>query len=73
MLARYVVRPGSRVIGVAARARSPASPGRLARENAMRNPGRTAVTSARADDRRSALVVFVSVFANGLKAASVEP
>ncbi len=41
-------------------------PGRLARENAMRNPGRTATTSA-ALMVGLALVVFVAVFAAGLK------
>jgi putative ABC transport system permease protein len=40
--------------------------GRLARENAMRNPGRTAVTAA-ALMIGLALVTFVSVFAEGLK------
>ncbi len=41
--------------------------GRLARENAMRNPGRTAVTAS-ALMIGLALVTFVSVFAAGLKA-----
>jgi putative ABC transport system permease protein len=40
--------------------------GRLARENAVRNPGRTAVTAA-AMMVGLALVVFVTVFANGLR------
>jgi putative ABC transport system permease protein len=44
--------------------------GRLARENSTRNPGRTAVTSA-ALMIGLALVVFVTVFANGIR-ASVE-
>ena len=44
--------------------------GRLARENSTRHPGRTAVTSA-ALMIGLALVVFVTVFANGLR-ASVE-
>ncbi|HEY8865413.1 MAG TPA: ABC transporter permease, partial [Solirubrobacteraceae bacterium] len=42
-------------------------PGQLARENAMRNPGRTAITAA-ALMVGLALVTFVSVFAEGLKA-----
>ncbi len=43
-------------------------PGRLARENAERNPGRTAITSA-ALMVGLGLVVFVAVFAAGLKAS----
>ena len=42
--------------------------GRLARENSIRHPGRTAVTSA-ALMIGLALVVFVTVFANGLRAS----
>ncbi len=42
--------------------------GRLARENATRNPGRTAVTSA-ALMIGLALVLFVTIFANGLRAS----
>ena len=42
--------------------------GRLARENSTRHPGRTAVTSA-ALMVGLALVVFVTVFANGLRAS----
>ena len=42
--------------------------GRLARENSMRHPGRTAVTSA-ALMVGLALVVFVTIFANGLRAS----
>ena len=42
--------------------------GRLARENSTRHPGRTAVTSA-ALMIGLALVVFVTVFANGLRAS----
>ena len=43
-------------------------PGRLARENALRNPGRTAVTAA-ALMIGLALVTFVTVFAAGFKAS----
>ena len=43
------------------------TPGRLARENAMRNPGRTATTSS-ALMVGLGLVVFVAVFAAGMKA-----
>ena len=42
--------------------------GRLARENSTRLPGRTAVTSA-ALMIGLALVVFVTIFANGLRAS----
>ncbi|HYH89918.1 MAG TPA: FtsX-like permease family protein [Solirubrobacteraceae bacterium] len=42
--------------------------GRLARENSTRHPGRTAVTSA-ALMVGLALVVFVTIFANGLRAS----
>ena len=54
----------ARIIG-APLERSTALVGRLARENATRNPGRTAVTAA-ALMIGLALVVFVTVFANGL-------
>jgi putative ABC transport system permease protein len=45
-----------------------AEPGLLARENSMRNPGRTATTAA-ALMVGLGLVVFVAVFANGIKAS----
>jgi putative ABC transport system permease protein len=56
-LASVVGRPLERLRGV---------PGRLARENAVRNPGRTAATAA-ALMIGLALVSFVTVFAAGLK------
>ena len=46
--------------------------GRLARENAQRNPGRTAVTAA-ALMIGLALVAFVTVFAAGLKSSIARP
>ena len=61
--ARYLVRP----LAAASAGRSSAfaaRPGELARENATRNPGRTAVTSA-ALMVGLGLVVFVAVFAPG--------
>ncbi len=66
LVARYIVRP------VASAAGWPIehafhTPGRLARENAMRNPGRTATTSS-ALMVGLGLVVFVAVFAAGVKA-----
>jgi putative ABC transport system permease protein len=65
MLARYVVRPVARVLGWPLE-RLAGTTGRLARENAMRNPARTARTAA-ALMIGLGLVVFVSVFAQGLK------
>jgi putative ABC transport system permease protein len=65
MLARFVVRPVTRVLGWPLE-RVAGTTGRLARENAMRNPARTARTAA-ALMIGLGLVVFVSVFAQGLK------
>jgi putative ABC transport system permease protein len=65
LVARYVVRPIAGAIGQPM-ALAFHEPGRLARENAMRNPGRTATTSA-ALMVGLGLVVFVAVFAAGLK------
>ena len=66
---RYLVRPLARVLGAPAEATSAVS-GRLARENTVRNPARTASTAA-ALMIGVALVVFVSVFAAGLRASFV--
>jgi putative ABC transport system permease protein len=63
--ARYVVRPLAAVVGWPLQRMGHAT-GELARENATRNPARTAVTAA-ALMVGLALVVFVSVFAAGLK------
>ena len=63
--ARHLVRPLASAIGWPLQ-RSLGTTGRLARENAMRNPARTAITSA-ALMVGLALVVFVSVFAASLK------
>lgn len=65
MLAKYVVRPASRIIGWPLEKLAPIS-GRLARDNAGRNPSRTAATAA-ALMIGLAMVVFVAVFAQGLK------
>jgi putative ABC transport system permease protein len=67
LTARYVVRPLAGVLGWPVE-RIFRTPGRLARENAERNPGRTAVTSA-ALMVGLGLVVFVAVFASGLKSS----
>ncbi|NLT93804.1 MAG: ABC transporter permease, partial [Actinobacteria bacterium] len=65
MLAKHVVRPASRVIGWPLETLAPTS-GRLARDNAGRNPGRTAATAA-ALMIGLAMVVFVAVFAQAMK------
>jgi putative ABC transport system permease protein len=65
MLAKWVVRPLARVIGWPLQVLAPTS-GRLARDNAGRNPSRTAATAA-ALMIGLALVVFIAVFAQALK------
>ena len=67
MVARHVVRPLARVIGWPLE-RLGGTAGRLARENATRNPARTANTAA-ALMIGLGLVVFVAVFAHGMKAS----
>ena len=67
--ARYLVRPLARMLGAPIEAVSAVS-GRLARENTVRNPARTASTAA-ALMIGVALVVFVSVFAAGLRESFV--
>ncbi len=63
--ARWLVRPVAAAVGLPIE-RATGFAGRLARENAVRNPSRTATTSA-ALMVGLALVVFVAVFAAGLK------
>ena len=70
MVSRHVVRPLTRVIGWPLE-RLAGAPGRLARENAGRNPARTANTAA-ALMIGLGLVVFVAVFAQGLKSSFVD-
>jgi putative ABC transport system permease protein len=65
--ARYLVRPLAAAVGYPVEV-ALGTAGRLARENAVRNPGRTALTSA-ALMVGLGLVVFVAVFAAGLKAS----
>jgi len=65
MLSKYIVRPASRVIGWPLQVLAPTS-GRLARDNAGRNPSRTAATAA-ALMIGLALVVFIAVFAQAMK------
>lgn len=70
MVAKHVVRPLVNVIGWPL-ARVAGTSGRLARENSMRNPSRTAATAA-ALMIGLAVVVFVAVFAQGLKSSFVD-
>ncbi len=65
--ARWFVRPLAGAVGWPLQ-KLFAEPGLLARENAMRNPGRTATTAA-ALMVGLGLVVFVAVFANGINAS----
>ena len=67
LTARYFVRPLASFVGWPVQ-RIFREPGLLARENAMRNPARTATTAA-ALMVGLGLVVFVAVFAQGLKAS----
>jgi putative ABC transport system permease protein len=67
MVSRYMVRPLARVIGWPLE-RLGGTAGRLARDNASRNPARTANTAA-ALMIGLGLVVFVAVFAQGMKAS----
>jgi putative ABC transport system permease protein len=69
MVAKYVVRPLASVVGWPL-AKVFGTSGRLARENAGRNPARTAATAA-ALMIGLAVVVFVAVFAEGLKGSFV--
>jgi len=65
LVARYLVRPVAASIGMPLE-RLSAIVGRLARENAQRNPARTALTAA-ALMVGLGMVVFVAVFTSGVK------
>jgi putative ABC transport system permease protein len=67
LVAKYIVRPVAAAIGLPLERLFPVL-GRLARENAQRNPARTALTSA-ALMVGLGMVVFVAVFTAGLKAS----
>jgi putative ABC transport system permease protein len=67
LLAPRLVRPIAWAVGAPA-ARLAGAPGRLARENATRNPGRTAVTAS-ALMIGLALVTFVTVLAQGIRSS----
>jgi putative ABC transport system permease protein len=68
MVSSRLVRPLAAVVGLPARAIGGAA-GTLARGNSIRNPGRTASTAA-ALMIGIALVTFVAVLANGMKASN---
>ncbi len=70
MVARYFVRPVASALGWPLQKLAPTS-GRLARDNTMRNPARTAATAA-ALMIGLAVVVFVAVFAQGLKSSFID-
>ena len=65
MMSSHVVKPLARVVGLPSR-RLGGTAGRLATENAVRNPGRTASTAA-ALTIGLALVTFVATLGSGLK------
>jgi putative ABC transport system permease protein len=67
LIAPRLVRPIAWAVGVPS-ARFGGAPGRLARDNATRNPGRTAVTAS-ALMIGLALVVFVTVLAQGIRSS----
>jgi putative ABC transport system permease protein len=67
LVAKYVVRPVAAALGMPLERLFPVL-GRLARENAQRNPARTALTAA-ALMVGLGMVVFVAVFTAGLKAS----
>ena len=68
MVSPKLIRPLASVVGWPAR-RVGGAPGRLAQGNSLRNPGRTAATAA-ALMIGIALVTFVAVLANGMKASN---
>ena len=70
MVSRYLIRPIAGGLGWPLQKLSPVS-GRLARDNSVRNPGRTAATAS-ALMIGLGVVVFVAVFAQGLKSSFVD-
>jgi putative ABC transport system permease protein len=70
MVSRYLIRPIASALGWPLQKISPVS-GRLARDNSVRNPGRTAATAS-ALMIGVGVVVFVAVFAQGLKSSFVD-
>ncbi len=70
MVSKYLIRPLAGALGWPLQKLSPVS-GRLARDNSMRNPGRTAATAS-ALMIGLGVVVFVAVFAQGLKSSFID-
>jgi putative ABC transport system permease protein len=70
MVSRYLIRPIAGGLGWPLQKLSPVS-GRLARDNSVRNPGRTAATAS-ALMIGLGVVVFVAVFAQGLKSSFID-
>jgi putative ABC transport system permease protein len=70
LLSPALVKPAARIVAMPF-TRTTKLVGRLAQENATRNPGRTAVTAA-ALMIGLAVVLFVTVFANGLREQATE-
>ncbi len=70
MVSKYLIRPLAGTLGWPLQKLAPVS-GRLARDNSVRNPGRTAATAS-ALMIGLGVVVFVAVFAQGLKSSFVD-
>ena len=70
MMSKYIIRPLAGVLGWPLQKLAPVS-GRLARDNSIRNPGRTAATAS-ALMIGLGVVVFVAVFAQGLKSSFID-
>ena len=70
MVSKYLIRPLAGALGWPLQKLAPVS-GRLARDNSVRNPGRTAATAS-ALMIGLGVVVFVAVFAQGLKSSFID-
>jgi putative ABC transport system permease protein len=70
MVSKYLIKPMAGVLGWPLQKLAPVS-GRLARDNSIRNPGRTAATAS-ALMIGLGVVVFVAVFAQGLKSSFID-
>jgi putative ABC transport system permease protein len=70
MVSKYLIRPLAGVLGWPLQKIAPVS-GRLARDNSVRNPGRTAATAS-ALMIGLGVVVFVAVFAQGIKSSFID-
>jgi len=70
LVSKYIIRPLAGLLGWPLQKVAPVS-GRLARDNSVRNPGRTAATAS-ALMIGLGVVVFVAVFAQGLKSSFID-